>query len=202
MVRQRAHRNESLRGLRGQYKTQLAAENPLCTHVSIIFWGPDYINISLTAPISVSICPPSQFAHLHGKPHRRPFRLQRTHVISIPFWVAIHKSMLAFMRAAADTLQWGQISCSFLYLPPSVGLLLAIWTRFSVRVYDRAWEASFSLFYLPPSVGLLPTIWTRFSVRVYDRAWEAYFALFLSTAECRLTRAIFGTQSRSSYELK
>ena len=57
-------------------------------------------------------------------------------------------------------------------------------------------------FYLSPSVGLLPTIWTRFSVRVYDRAWEASFALFLSTAERRLSRANFGTQSRSSYELK
>ena len=44
------------------------------------------------------------------------------------------------------------------------------------------------------------TIWTRFSVRVYDRAWEAPFALFLSTAERRLIRVIFRTQSRSSYE--
>ena len=33
--------------------------------------------------------------------------------------------------------------------------------------------------------------WARFSVRVYDRAWDAYFAHVLSTAERRLTRAIF-----------
>ena len=52
-----------------------------------------------TAPISVSICSPSQFAHLHGKPPvsvrvittsvsltaERPFRLQGTHVIPILF---------------------------------------------------------------------------------------------------------------------
>ena len=31
------------------------------------------------------------------------------------------------------------LSLSF-YLPPSVGLLLTIRTRFSVRVYDRAWK--------------------------------------------------------------
>ena len=52
-----------------------------------------------TAPTSVSICSPSQFAHLHGKPPvsvrvittsvsltaERPFRLQGTHVIPILF---------------------------------------------------------------------------------------------------------------------
>ena len=82
------------------------------------------------------------------------------------------------------------ISLSF-YLPPSVGLLLTIWTDFCTR--DRAWEVYFALFlstaerrltadhldrfsvrvtaherylslsfYLPPSVGLLLTIWTDF----------------------------------------
>ena len=56
------------------------------------------------------------------------------------------QSMLAFMGARKDPHQWGQISYSLFYLPPSVGLLLTIWTRFSVRVYDRAWEASFALF--------------------------------------------------------
>ena len=52
------------------------------------------------------------------------------------------------------------LSLSF-YLPPSVGLLLTIWTRFSVRVYDRAWEA-FSL----PSIGLLEQFLERDHARV------------------------------------
>ena len=51
------------------------------------------------------------------------------------------------------------LSLSF-YLPPSVGLLLTIWTRFSVRVYDRAWEA-FSL----PSIGLLEHFFERHHAR-------------------------------------
>ena len=46
----------------------------------------------------------------------------------------------------ASTIAHGRhLSLSF-YLPPSVGLLLTVWTRFYVRVYDRAWEASFALF--------------------------------------------------------
>ena len=52
------------------------------------------------------------------------------------------------------------LSLSF-YLPPSVGLLLTIWTRFYVRVYDRAWEA-FSL----PSIGLLEQFLERDHARV------------------------------------
>ena len=91
------------------------------------------------------------------------------------------------------------LSLSF-YLPPSVGLLLTIWTRLSVRVIAHERHISLS-FYLPPSVSLLLTTWTRFSVRVYDRAWEASFALFLSTAERRLTAdhldKIFCTRLRS-----
>ena len=56
------------------------------------------------------------------------------------------------------------LSLSF-YLPPSVGLLLTIWTRFSVRVIAHGRHLP-PTFYLPPSVGLLLTIWTRFSVHV------------------------------------
>ena len=95
------------------------------------------------------------------------------------------------------------LSLSF-YLLPSVGLLLTVWTRFSVRVIAHGKHLSLSFylqpsvgllltvwtrfsvrviahgrhlslsFYLPPSVGLLLTVWTRFSVRVYDRAWEPF----------------------------
>ena len=169
-----------------------------------------------TAPISASICSPSirspawnrtDFCtsdyHLGLTHGRKSVSPSRNPCDSDPFWsqltidVRLHENQFLYARSRMKR----HLSL-FFYLPPSVGLLLTIWTRFSVRVYDRAWGASFALFYLPPSVGLLPTIWTRLSVHVYDRAWEAYFALFLSTAERRLTRAIFGTQSRSSYELK
>ena len=44
---------------------------------------------------------------------------------------------------------WRHLSLSF-YLPPSIGLLLTVWTKHFVRVYDHAWEV-FSL----PSIGLL-----------------------------------------------
>ena len=63
-------------GLDGQCKTQLAAERPLCTHASIIFFGPELgpYQHSLAPQRSilehVSICSPSQFVHLHGKPYR------------------------------------------------------------------------------------------------------------------------------------
>ena len=40
----------------------------------------------------------------------------------------------------ASTIAHGRHILLSFYLPPSVGLLLTIWTRFSVRVYDRAWE--------------------------------------------------------------
>ena len=89
-------------------------QKTLCTHAIDNFFSGRKLGLyqqSLTARSifeHASICSPSQFAHLHGKPHRRSFRLQGTHLISIPFWVAIHKSMLAFMGARTDTLQWGQ----------------------------------------------------------------------------------------------
>ena len=69
------------------------------------------------------------------------------------------------------------LSLSF-YLPPSVGLLLTVWTRFSVRVI--AYERHLSLsFYLPPSVGLLLTIWTRFFVRVIAHERHLSLSLYL-----------------------
>ena len=101
-----------------------------------------------TAPISASICSPSGCSpawnrtdfctsdHLgitHGRKTVPPLR---NPCDSDPFWsqltidVRLHESHLSL----------------FFYLPPSVGLLLTIWARFSVRVYDRVWEASFALF--------------------------------------------------------
>ena len=90
------------------------------------------------------------------------------------------------------------LSLSF-YLSPSVGLLLTIWTRFSVRVIAHERHLSLS-FYLPPSVGLLLTIWTRFSVRVteHERYRSLSFYLppsvgsleqFLECDHARATRA-------------
>ena len=64
MVRRCAHR---IRGL---------TERPLYTHASIIFFGPGLgPNQHSLAPRRsifehVSICSPSQFVHLHGKPYR------------------------------------------------------------------------------------------------------------------------------------
>ena len=86
-------------GLGGRCKTQLRLNAP------IIFFGPETGTISTsdhrtpliflaridlftftirspvweTAPISVSICSPSQFADLHGKPHRFLYRSVRLH---------------------------------------------------------------------------------------------------------------------------
>ena len=199
-----------------------------------------------TAPISASICSPSVRSpawnrtdfctsdHLgitHGRKTVSPLR---NPCDSDTFWsqltidVHLHENQFLYARSRMKR----HLSL-FFYLLPSVGLLLTIWARFSVRVYDRAWEAYFAVFLstaerrltadhldkifctrLRSSMGGIfrslfigrrasaYSIWTRFSVRVYDRAWEASFALFLSTAERRLTRAIFGTQSRSRYELK
>ena len=64
-------------GLGGQCKTQLAAERPLCTHVPIIIiifgleLGPYQHSHAAQRSIleHVSICSPSQFVHLHGKPY-------------------------------------------------------------------------------------------------------------------------------------
>ena len=67
MVRQRAHRNESLGGLRGQYKTKTA-----CTHAIDQFFSDRKLELyqqSLTARSIFEhalICSPSQFARLHG----------------------------------------------------------------------------------------------------------------------------------------
>ena len=67
------------RGLDGQCKTQLAAERPLCTHASIIFYGPELgphqhpLDPRRSILDHVSICSPSQFVHLHGKPYRLLF---------------------------------------------------------------------------------------------------------------------------------
>ena len=115
----------------------------------------------------VSICSPSQFVHLHGKPYQLFFEreLDGTATISVrviatigithgrntvspsrnscdsdPFWsqltidVRLHGTHTDyFFRAGARTEphQLGQISCSFfLYLPPHIGLLLTVRTRF------------------------------------------------------------------------
>ena len=76
MIRRCAHRIRKLTGLGGQCKTQLAAERPLCTRASVIFFGPELgpYQHSLAPRRSilehVSICSPSQIVHLHGKPYR------------------------------------------------------------------------------------------------------------------------------------
>ena len=112
-----------------------------------------------TAPISSSICLPSirspawnrtDFCtsdHLgitHGRKTVSPLR---NPCDSDPFWsqltidVRLHENQFLYARSHMKR----HISL-FFYLPPSVGLLLTIWARFSVRVDDRAWEASFALF--------------------------------------------------------
>ena len=81
----------------------------------------------------------------------------------------------------------GDIFRSLFYPPPSVGLLLTVWTRFSVRVYDRAREA-----FLLPSIGLLEQFWNAitFELRASLLAGnphgprEAFFVFFFSLCFC------------------
>ena len=118
-----------------------------------------------TAPTSVSICSPSQFAHLHGKPPvsvrvittsvsltaERPFRLQGTHVIPILFGsqftidVRLHDPHRFF--GGGPKLErnrtWETSIALFLYLPPSIGLLLTVRSRFFFAAERRCTRAIF-----------------------------------------------------------
>ena len=168
MVRQRAHRNESLRSPRGQYKTQLAAEKQLCTHTSIIFFRAGLCHYFAhrtfaftihspaweTAPICASICSPSK-----NPCDSDPFGSQLT------IDVRLHENQFLYARSRMKR----HISLFFL------------------STAERRLTA-----------GHLDKI---FCTRLRSRMGGIFRSL-LSTAERRLTRAIFGTQSRSSYELK
>ena len=139
-----------------QYKTQLAAERP---HSRINYFFGSKLGLyqqSLTARSileHVSICSlhnaftcvgkrtdfctsDHHFGITHGRKTVAP---SRTPCDSDPFFVAIHKSMLAFMGARTDTLQWGQISCSLLYLLLSIGSLKQFWNVITLEL-----RASFS----------------------------------------------------------
>ena len=101
-----------------------------------------------TASIYVSICSLSQFAHLHGKPHRRPFRVQGTHVISIPFWSHSQSSTsvaktVRLHGTNTDYRTWGTSLAFFLYLPPSICLLLIVQSRFFFATERRRTRAIF-----------------------------------------------------------
>ena len=82
----------------------------------------------------VSICSPSQFA-----------RLNENH---INYWRAVLPPSTAggrfFFGPELD--RWGQISCSFFYLPPSIGLLLTVWTNF-LCTRDHIWKGIFAAEY-------------------------------------------------------
>ena len=162
----------SSRGLGGQYKTQLAAERPLCTHALIIFFGPELgpYQHSLAPRHSilehVSICLPSQFVHLHGKPYRllfereldgnapnyvrviatsgithgrKPVSPSRNACDPDPFLVATHNRcspswdphrLFFFGPKLEWSRTWETSLAFFLYLPPSIGLLLTVQSRF------------------------------------------------------------------------
>ena len=110
MVRLRAHRNKSLRGLQWQYKTQ--DKNRLHTrnrYKKNRAGSKDYINKSITARTTV---------------------LARIDLFAF--------NSLVFMGAQTDTLQWGQISCSLLHLLRSIGSLEQFRTR-SRSSYERAY---------------------------------------------------------------
>ena len=76
------------------------------------------------------------FGITHGRKNVSP---SRTPCDSDPFLVAIHKSIIAFMEARTDTLQWGRISCSLLYLLLSIGSLEQFWNVITLEL-----RASFS----------------------------------------------------------
>ena len=61
----------------------------------------------------------------------------------------------------------GTISDHFFFGPP-LEQKLTIWTRFSVRVYDRAWEA-----FLLPSIGLLEQFLNAIRLELHEPAcWQ------------------------------
>ena len=118
-----------------------------------------------TAPISVPICSPSQFAHLHRKSSvsvrvistsvsltaERPFRLEGTHVIPILFGsqftidVRLHDPhrLFFFGPKLERNRTWETSLDFFLYLPPSIGSLLTVRSRFFFAAERRRTRAIF-----------------------------------------------------------
>ena len=115
-----------------------------------------------TAPISVSNCSPSQFAHLHGKPHRfrvsdtevvitrteiGPFRLQGTHVIPILFGsqftidVRLHDLHRFFWGGGAklERNRTWETSLAFFFI--STAALLTVRSRFFFAAEHRRTRA-------------------------------------------------------------
>ena len=145
-------------GLGGQCKThRFALTHRLCFRART--W--DYINIRpphnaqfLSTFRSVRL----QFVHLHGKPHRfctsdRPLGIthgrktvspSRSPCDSDPFLVAIHNRcspswdpyrLFFFGLKLEQNRTWERSLAFFLYLPPSIGLLLTVRSRFFCTRY-------------------------------------------------------------------
>ena len=85
------------------------------------------------------------FGITHGRKLVSP---SRTPCDSDLFRVAIHKSSFAFMGARTDTLQWGQIPCSLLYLLLSIESLEQFWNviALELRASFSARKSSFRFF--------------------------------------------------------
>ena len=164
MVRRCAHRIWGLTGASADSaRTQLAAERPLYTHAPIIFSGRklglyqhsttaqrsilEHVSICSpsirspaweTAPVSVRVIAPS--VSLMAE---RPFRLQGTHAISILFRsqftidVRLHDPhrLFFFGSKLERNHTWETSLAFFLYLPPRIGLLLTVRSRFFCTRY-------------------------------------------------------------------
>ena len=113
MVRQRAHRNEGSRGAPAG-STRQSSRLKDCSHAPIYFFSGRKFELY-------------QHRSSHALEHA-PIRFA---------------FILAFMGAQTDTLQWGQISCSLLYLLRSIESLEQFGTR-SRSSYERAcWIGDF-----------------------------------------------------------
>ena len=152
----------------------LAAERPLCPHELYLPYFSNRPPSWETAPISVSICSPSQFVTCMGNrtdfcidllaftilspawettpisvrvittsvslTAERPFRLQGTHVVPIPFGSHSQSSTsvaktVRLRGTNTDYRTWETSLVFFLYLPPSIGLLLPVRSRFFCTRY-------------------------------------------------------------------
>ena len=164
MVRRRAPRIWELTvASADSARTQLAAKRPPYTHAPIIFSGRklglhqhsttaqrsilEHVSICSpsirspaweTAPISVRVIAPSV-----SLTAERPFCLQGTHVIPILFWsqfiidVRLHDPhrLFFFGPKLERNRTWEASLAFFLYLPPSIGLLLIVRSRFFCTHY-------------------------------------------------------------------
>ena len=154
MVRLRAHRNESLGGLQWQYKIQ--DKNRLHSrNRSIFFWPEIWTIINNRSPCAQaseyeSICSPSWELEFISTIAHRTFNFgARTDLFA---FIGNHRLFFRLspsMGARTDTLQWGQISCSLLYLPLSIGSLEQFWNviTLELRASFSARKSSFSFFF-------------------------------------------------------